>query len=159
VLGVLRRRSWPRHDDRVQGLRRQRHIGPVGPLDHDRDRDALALGQQIAFGAALAPVGGIGPRGAPRVGPWSSPRRPPARSTPILSGRRRPRARPPRAGRRPRPAPTRRSGGARSSAARTVRAVPPASGRRSAARRRSRPRSAGTNQKAPRCTNTPAPRL
>src|SRR6266540_2640832 len=57
-LGRRRRR-----DQRgVEQVRQLLHVGAVGPGEHHRNGHPLALGQQVPLGAALAPVGGVGPR-------------------------------------------------------------------------------------------------
>ena len=55
---------------------------PIGAFHRQTDRDPMPLGQQAAFDAGLAPVGGIGPRFFPaQAAPWSSPHPSPASPT------------------------------------------------------------------------------
>src|SRR5262249_55560224 len=72
------------------------HVVAVGAVHGQAHRDAAALDQQTALGAALAAVGGVLPRlFPPRAAPWSCTRPAPATTNPGPSGRRRPSARPP----------------------------------------------------------------
>jgi site-specific DNA recombinase len=143
VLGPGRGRLRPRHDDRVEGLRRHLHVGPVGRAEHDAQGGAPAVAEHVALGAQLPPVGGVGAaRGAAEGGKAPSRCRRSARSSrsraPDRSGAAGPAT---GASRRPGP-PTPGSGRAPWSRSRT-RGAPPSTGSRCAARAGSRPAPAG----------------
>lgn len=57
------------HQGRIKQRFQLLHIVPVGAGDHHADRDTLAVGQQVAFGAGFAPVGRVAPRGERLTGP------------------------------------------------------------------------------------------
>ena len=55
-----------------QGFFDHFHVGTVGPVHGDTQRDAVAVDQQAAFGALLGPIGGVFPcLFPPRGVPWS----------------------------------------------------------------------------------------
>jgi hypothetical protein len=97
--------------DAQQGLLDQFHVGAVGPVHGQADRDALALDQQAALDALLGAVGGVfaglfPPRGAP----WSCTRPSTARTNRSPSNSHTPATRPSRTARRRRPEPILESG-------------------------------------------------
>jgi hypothetical protein len=65
-LWLIRGRLWPCDDQAFDRCADQLHLMPIRPLHLQADRDAMPLGQQAAFDAGLAPVGGIGPGFFPR---------------------------------------------------------------------------------------------
>jgi hypothetical protein len=64
LLGWL----WTLDDDTLDGSAHQFHIVALGSLNHHFDRHSMAFGQQTAFHAPFATVGGIGPGFFPTQG-------------------------------------------------------------------------------------------
>lgn len=54
---------WPSDHDRFKGICQELHIIPIRSGNHDRDREAMAFGQDAALGAAFATVRRVRPRG------------------------------------------------------------------------------------------------
>jgi hypothetical protein len=95
-LRLLGRWLGPLDRDAFQGFFDHLHVGSVGAVHGQSDRDTLALDQQAAFGALLGAVGGIFPGFFPPRGvPWSYTRPSPAKTNRSPSSRRRPSDRPP----------------------------------------------------------------
>jgi hypothetical protein len=63
MLRRFLRGLWPLHYDRVQGIRQQLHVVPIGSCHDHRKGNALPLRQHTALRPALATVRGIGARG------------------------------------------------------------------------------------------------
>jgi len=59
MLQLLRGGFGALHHHRLQRGLRQLHVVPIGPCYRHRKRNAVALGQQAAFGAALGALGRI----------------------------------------------------------------------------------------------------
>src|SRR5439155_16521292 len=81
VLFLVGGRCRPLDRDALQGLFDQFHVGAVGAVDGQTDRDAVALDQQTALDPLLGAVGGVFPCLFPPQGvPWSCTR--PCSATP-----------------------------------------------------------------------------
>src|SRR5437773_993831 len=97
--------------DAQQRLLGQLHIGTVGPVHGQADRDTVAFDQQAALGALLGAVGGVFARlFPPRGAPWSGTRPATATANRCPSHSRTPATRPSTSPRRRRPGPTLESG-------------------------------------------------
>src|ERR671924_1348737 len=133
ALRRLRGRVGPLDGDTFQRLPDHLHVGEIGAVDGQADRDAVRLDQQAALGPELGAVGrvfaGLFP---PPAGPWSCTRPCSARTSRSPSSRRRPSARPPTwPGRRP-PLPSAGSGRGRWSRGRSGWRPAPSTGSRCA---------------------------
>lgn len=70
MLGASRSAGTAQHDC-VEGLRESPFVVQVRAADGERQRHTATIGQYMAFGAALGPIGGIGAREVPPFGAFT----------------------------------------------------------------------------------------